>query len=62
MEGIVTGQFNILILCPKEGFKGVSEIDWELDKVCAVKVTRIPNDPGTWNYVLEGIILTSRKQ
>jgi len=62
LEGIVKGQFNILILCPEEGFKGVSEIDWGLDKVCAVKVPRIPNDPETWNYVLEGITLTPRKQ
>ena len=61
LEGIVKGQFNILILCPEEGFNGVSEIDWGLDKVCAVKVPRIPNDPGTWNYVLEGITLTPRK-
>ncbi|MEH6885683.1 DUF1796 family putative cysteine peptidase [Priestia megaterium] len=62
LEGIVKGQFNILILCPEEGFKGVSEIDWGLDKICAVKVPRIPNDPGTWNYVLEGITLPPRKQ
>ncbi|MGG0381195.1 DUF1796 family putative cysteine peptidase [Priestia megaterium] len=62
LKGIVKGQFDILILCPEEGFKGVSEIDWGLDKVCAVKVPRIPNDPETWNYVLEGITLTPRKQ
>ncbi|MCM3796891.1 MULTISPECIES: DUF1796 family putative cysteine peptidase [Priestia] len=62
LEQIVKGNFNILILCPEEGFNGVSEINWEIDKVCAVKVPRLPNDLETWNYVLEGITLSSRKQ
>ncbi|MFE7084129.1 DUF1796 family putative cysteine peptidase [Priestia megaterium] len=59
LRGIVKGQFNILVLCPEEGFEGISEIDWVINNICAVTVPKIPNDPTTWNFVLKDITLNS---
>jgi len=59
LSGIVKGHFNILILYPVEGFQGVSDMNWGIEKVCSVKVPNIPFDDTTWDYVLNGITLTN---
>lgn len=55
LSGIVKGQFKVLILEPVEGFKGVMELNWNLNQVCAVRVPNLPYDNSTWDYVLNGI-------
>ncbi|WP_129709820.1 DUF1796 family putative cysteine peptidase [Priestia megaterium] len=59
LSEITQGEFNILILNPVEGIQNVIEVDWELDNVCSVNVPNLPFDDSTWDYVLNGIKLTS---
>ncbi|MCQ6282349.1 DUF1796 family putative cysteine peptidase [Bacillus sp. EB600] len=55
LSRIVKGTFNILILVPVEGHQGVSDLNWILNQVCAVRVPNLVYDDATWNYVLHGI-------
>jgi hypothetical protein len=59
LNGMVKGKFNILILEPVEGFQGVKEMNWGIERVCAVTVPNLPYDNSTWDYVLNGIALTN---
>lgn len=59
LSQMVKGQFNILILNPVDGLQKVNEKNWEVDNICAVEVSNLPFDNSTWNYILNGITLTS---
>lgn len=59
LNGIVKGKYNILILEPVEGFQGVKEMNWGIERVCALIVPNLPYDHSTWEYVLNGIILNN---
>lgn len=59
LSEITQAEFNILILNPVEGIQNVIEVDWGLNNVCSVNVPNLPFDNSTWDYVLNGIKLTS---
>lgn len=59
LSQIVKGQFNILILHPVEGSQGISTMNWRINRVCSVKVPNDPNNNETWDYVLNGVTLTT---
>lgn len=57
LSKIVKGQFTILILCPVNDLQNISEVNWGIDRVCAVTVPDKPFDNSTWEYVLNGITI-----
>jgi hypothetical protein len=59
LSKIVKGQFTILILYPVPDSQNISEMNWGIDRVCAVEVPNKPFDNSTWDYVLNGITLTN---
>jgi hypothetical protein len=59
LSKIVKGRFTILILCPVDDLQNISEMNWGIDRVCAVKVPNKPFDNSTWDYVLNRITLTN---
>jgi hypothetical protein len=58
-QSVLFVRFNILILNPVEELQEISEVNWELDRVCAVNVPDDPNSNSTWDYVLKGVTLTN---
>lgn len=61
LSQITKKHFNILILHPVGGVQNVSELDWGIERVCAVKVPHDATSISTWDYVLEGIKLTNQE-
>jgi hypothetical protein len=59
LSQMTKGRFNVLILNPVEDLQEISEVNWELDRVCAVNVPNDPNSNSTWDYVLNGVTLTN---
>ncbi|MGQ3377731.1 DUF1796 family putative cysteine peptidase [Priestia endophytica] len=59
LSQMTKGCFNVLILNPVEDLQEISEVNWELERVCAVNVPDDPNSNSTWDYVLNGVTLTN---
>ena len=58
LSKMVKGEFKILILQP--GVQDKRELDWGIERVCAIEVLDIPFDNSTWEYVLNGITLNMK--
>ncbi|MDU9695672.1 DUF1796 family putative cysteine peptidase [Priestia aryabhattai] len=60
LSELVKGPFNILLLQPLDGLKGVIDMNWTIDGICSVQVPLDnPNDEAIWDYVLNGLSLTN---
>lgn len=59
LSQLTASRFEILVLCPTDGVEGVVEANWEIDKVCAVKVPNRPADLAIWDHVLKGVTVRS---
>jgi hypothetical protein len=58
LSNVVKGEFKILMIHPKHGVNGITNVEWGLKNVCAVHVPYY-SDPITdntiWNNLLKGI-------
>lgn len=48
-------KFYVLVLIPSESATSISELEWNLENVCALLVPNRINDEGIWNYVYQGL-------
>ncbi|MDW7613801.1 DUF1796 family putative cysteine peptidase [Peribacillus simplex] len=49
--------FNVLILIPSDDATSISELEWNLENVCVLKVPNQIEDEAIWNHAYSGIQL-----
>ncbi|OOE12510.1 DUF1796 family putative cysteine peptidase [Fictibacillus arsenicus] len=58
LSNVVKGEFKILMIHPKHGVNGITNVEWGLKNVCAVHVpyhSEPITDNTIWNHLLKGI-------
>ena len=60
LSRLVKGQFNLLLMLPVSGIKGMQEMHWPYPGICAVQVPiEEPNNDAIWDEVYSGLSLTN---